>query len=398
MRLYHAPLIGLFVFANACGGEEIASDSEDATALPDGAIRVATFNATMNRMTDGELIADLESGTDEQAKATAEIIQRVKPDVLLLQEFDYDADGKAAQLFQDKYLSVSQHGRRPIRFQYRYVASSNTGLDSGFDLDNDGSMGGPGDAYGFADHEGQYAFVIYSKYPIDDQAVRTFQQFRWRDMPDVVFPRTAQGDWFEEEELEVIRLSSKNHVDLPIDIEGTTVHLLVDHPTPPAFDGAEDRNGLRNEAEIRLWADYLSNADYLKDDQGKSGGLAEGERFVICGDHNADPIDGSSRPGAIKQLLDHPRVNTSLTPSSAGAKVASQQQGGVNGQHQGNPAQDTSDFGDNYVGNLRLDYVLPSLEMEMLDAQVFWPKPTSTLFHLIKHSDHRLTWVDLQVN
>ena len=35
------------------------------------------------------------------------------------------------------------------------------------------------------------------------------------------------------------------------------VHFLVSHPTPPTFDGAEDRNGTRNHDEIRFWADYI---------------------------------------------------------------------------------------------------------------------------------------------
>ena len=35
-----------------------------------------------------------------------------------------------------------------------------------------------------------------------------------------------------------------------------TVHFLVSHPTPPVFDGPEDRNGPRNYDEIRFWADY----------------------------------------------------------------------------------------------------------------------------------------------
>ena len=29
-------------------------------------------------------------------------------------------------------------------------------------------------------------------------------------------------------------------------------------PTPPAFDGEEDRNGRRNHDEIRFWVDYVS--------------------------------------------------------------------------------------------------------------------------------------------
>ena len=82
---------------------------------------------------------------------------------------------------------------------------------------------------------------------------------------------------------------------------------MVSHPTPPVFDGEEDRNGRRNHDEIRLWMDYVdpSQGDYLYDDRGRSGGLAEKTSFVIAGDLNADPHDGGSHPGAIRQLLDH---------------------------------------------------------------------------------------------
>jgi len=49
---------------------------------------------------------------------------------------------------------------------------------------------------------------------------------------------------------QVLRLSSKSHWDVPIDIPlgaGLTkrVHMLLHHPTPPAFDGPEGRNLLR---------------------------------------------------------------------------------------------------------------------------------------------------------
>ena len=62
----------------------------------------------------------------------------------------------------------------------------------------------------------------------------------------------------EEEELEVVRLSSKSHWDVPVKVGGHTVHVLASHPTPPTFDGEEDRNGRRNHDEIRFWADYVS--------------------------------------------------------------------------------------------------------------------------------------------
>jgi hypothetical protein len=388
--------------AAGCGGEEpIASGEEFAKALPAGAIRVASFNASMHRTYAGELIADLESGENEQALATAQIIQRVRPDVLLLNEVDYDEEGTAARLLQERYLSVKQHYHtRAIEYGYRYVVPTNTGLDSGFDLDNDGQLGGPGDAHGFGEYAGQFGFVIFSRYPIDTDDIRTFQTFLWKDVPGAVFPEDEHGPWYDQEELDVLRLSSKNHVDVPIEFAGVRVHVLAHHPTPPAFDGPEDRNGMRNEAEIRFWRDYIS-ADpdgYITDDMGNAGGLADGERFVLVGDHNADPNDGSGRPGTMDQLLGHERVNTSMTPSSKGAVIAAEEQGGKNASHIGDPANDTGDFGDSYLGNLRLDYALPSVEMEMLDAQVFWPKPTSSQYGLITHSDHRMVWIDLQVH
>ena len=98
------------------------------------------------------------------------------------------------------------------------------------------------------------------------------------------------------------------------------MHFLVSHPTPPVFDVAEDRNGKRNHDEIRFWADYVTPAasDYIYDDDGRHGGLRRGEHFVIAGDQNADPFDGDSVDYAIRQLLDNPRINTSVTPTSPG--------------------------------------------------------------------------------
>ena len=58
----------------------------------------------------------------------AEIIQRTRPDVLLINEFDFVEDGQAAELFQDNYLSVGQMGADPIDYPYYYVAPSNTGI------------------------------------------------------------------------------------------------------------------------------------------------------------------------------------------------------------------------------------------------------------------------------
>jgi len=376
-------------------------------------VRFSTFNASLNRSASGQLITDLSTPANEQAGNVAEIVQRVRPDVLLVNEFDYDASGTALRLFQDNYLSVARNGSTPISYPYRYSAPSNTGIPSGFDLDNNGMVGGPGDAYGFGFFPGQFGMAVYSRYPIETSRVRTFQHFLWKDMPGALLPddpaTPEPADWYSPEELDVFRLSSKSHWDLPIRIGRRTVHFLVSHPTPPVFDGAEDRNGLRNHDEIRFWADYISphDAAYIYDDAGQRGGLKPLDRFVIAGDLNSDPHDGDSIPGAAQQVLDHPHVATRHTPASAGAVEATELQGGINLEHQGNPAYDTADFAEP-PGNLRVDYVLPSRGLPIRASGVFWPTTDDPLFRLtgfydpdlpggFASSDHRLVWIDVLV-
>ncbi|WP_122263629.1 endonuclease/exonuclease/phosphatase family protein [Ornithinimicrobium cerasi] len=369
------------------------------TGPPDHDLRVATFNASLNRNADGELAADLSTPDNLQARNVAETIQRTRPDVVLINEFDY-APGNE-DLFRDNYLAVGQNGADPVDYPYAYIAPSNTGVPSGFDLNNNGVIAGPDDAWGFGFFPGQYGMVVYSRYPIDMDAVRTFQHFRWADMPGNVLPE----GWYSPAELAELPLSSKSHWDVPVDVGGKVVHVLAAHPTPPTFDGPEDRNGRRNHDEIRFWADYVGSprqSSYIYDDEGGTGGLKPGERFVIVGDYNADPLDGDSLDGAIHQLLEHPRVNTSMTPASAGAVEQAALQGGANLTHRGDPAFDTADFADGAPGNLRVDYVLPSTSLRILDAGVFWPTSDDPLFRLVgtfpfPTSDHRLVWVDVRL-
>ncbi|MFF5214687.1 endonuclease/exonuclease/phosphatase family protein [Micromonospora sp. NPDC000442] len=390
----------------------VASPASAGRGQP-GALRVATFNASLNRGAAGGLIADLSRRDNAQAGNVAEVIQRVRPDVLLINEFDHDPQGRALALFQDNYLSVPRNGTRAIRYPYRYTAPSNTGLPAGHDLNNDGTVGGPDDAYGFGLFPGQYGMAVYSAYPIDLARVRTFQTFRWRDMPGALLPddptTPAPADWYSPQELADVRLSSKSHWDLPIRLPGRTVHLLASHPTPPVFDGPEDRNGRRNHDEIRFWADYVSpgRAGYIYDDAGRHGGLRPGAAFVIAGDLNSDPYDGDSLPGAAQQLLGHPRVNDRVVPASAGGAAAARRQGAANLDHRGEPRYDTADFADTSPGNLRVDYLLPSRGLPVGATGVFWPVPGDPLFRLVGDydpalpggfptSDHRLVWLDLR--
>jgi hypothetical protein len=375
------------------------------------ALRVATFNASLNRSNLGELAQDLSTPDDPQAQNVAEIIQRVRPDVLLINEFDFDP--AAVDLFRDNYLERGQNGAQPIEYPYAFIDESNTGVlpDVDVDFDNNGVVGQlPGDAYGFGFFAGQFGMLVLSRYPIETDQVRTFQTFLWKDMPGALLPddptTPEPGDYYTDAELAVFRLSSKSHWDVPIDVGASKpVHLLASHPTPPVFDDPViDQNGLRNHDEIRFWADYVHPArgGYFYDDEGEPGGLASGASFVIVGDQNADPFDGDS---AANQLLAAPLVNDRFVPSSEGAPEDAARDGGVNVDHVGDPAVDTADFSDDPpfgAGNLRVDYVLPSRRLAVLDGGVFWPTADDPLFRLVGDdqlisSDHRLVWLDLKV-
>ena len=386
-----------------------------ASLLPAGAsaaksepVRFATFNASLNRNNAGQALADLSAPGNAQANAVAEIIQRARPEVLLINEFDFYEDNALAEAFQDNYLSIGQRGAAPIEYPYVFVAPSNTGIPSGHDLNNNGVVAGPDDAFGFGFFPGQFGMAVLSQHPIDHDAIRTFQLFKWKDMPGAMLPddpaTEAPADWYSPAELDVFRLSSKSHWDVPIEIGRKTVHFLVSHPTPPVFDGPEDRNGTRNFDEIRFWADYIDpdRSGYIYDDDGAIGGLKGGELFVIAGDQNSDPLDGDSIPGSIQQLIEHDLVNVSFTPSSPGAVQQSTLQGGANLTHRSDPKYDTADFADTAPGNLRADYVLPRVNLKITDGAVFWPLNDDPLFQPVgvfpfPSSDHRLVWIDVRV-
>ena len=364
-------------------------------------VRVATFNVSMEASNyqpqgasehSGEvLLTLLESGEHPQIRNIAEIIQRVAPDIILLNEFDYYPNSipTAAALFVRNYLNKSQQGQQAIDYPYQFIAPVNTGVASPFDLDNNGEKtGNAGDAYGWGMYPGQYGMALLSRYPIDVAAVRTFQHFLWQDMPgalQITQPNSGEP-WFTPQEWAAVRLSSKSHWDIPLTINGKKLHILAMHPTPPTFDGPEDRNGKRNHDEIRLMADYLSpeRADYIYDDKGNKGGF-DGQRFVLAGDFNAADIGDKYRPGVIEQLTEHPLVNSSVIPQSDGGSESAE--------------QPYSSRFTAYWG-ARADYVLPSRKgLTVQGGGVFWPVKASPLYRLVKDrqssSDHRLVWMDI---
>ena len=379
------------------------------------AARFATFNIEDLRT------AELTGDPSDRALSAARAIQRLRANVLLINEITYDQPGdpgytagaergrnggRLADLLAAPLPGETGAGIEPI--EYRAVMLPvNTGIASGFDLDRNGiavtdvppqlSLGADGtpppqtasgraygnDAWGFATYPGQYgmALLVDERIEVLEDQIRTFREFRWIDMPDHLMPVVPDradptpDPWYAGEAGERFRLSSKSHWDVPVRTpDGQVLHVLASHPTPPAFDGEEQRNVLRNHDEIRFWADYISGEGYIVDDAGRRGGLSENAHFVIMGDLNADPEEGDSREGAIESLLNHPRVLPASPPSS-------------NTPIEGLDPTDTAMF------RLRVDYVLPSADLRVLRSGIWRYGAESRPFP----SDHFPVWADLAV-
>lgn len=376
-------------------------------------LRIATYNIEDVRT------VDLLNPDHPRLKKAAATIQRLRPDILLVNEMTYDqagvpgydaaaGEGYNGQRFVEAFLAVAQdEGLEPIRYR-AFMAPSNTGLASGFDLDNNGrivtdfpepaspnSDGSParqtaeeraygGDAWGFGTFPGQYAMALFVRedLAILDDSVRTFQLLPWSRMPEAFLPvDPATGTpWYAADEAAQFRLSSKSHWDVPVRLpDGRRVHVLASHPTPPAFDGDEQRNVRRNHDEIRFWADYLDGAAYIVDDAGRSGGLDPDAPFVILGDQNADPDEGNALNNPMGTwLLNHPRVNGDFVPRA---------------DAQGMAAYPRLDADDTAGWGLRVDYVLPAASLSVLGGGILRPLNTNSTG--IPVSDHFPVWIDV---
>ena len=66
--------------------------ARDALARGAQPLRIATYNVSLYDEAAGGLVARLERG-DADARRIAAVLQRVRPDIVLLNEFDYDAAG-----------------------------------------------------------------------------------------------------------------------------------------------------------------------------------------------------------------------------------------------------------------------------------------------------------------
>ena len=227
----------------------------------------------------------------------------------------------------------------------------------------------PDDAFGFGFFPGQFGMAVYSMYPIDTDDVRTFQHFLWKDMPGALLPddpaTPAPADWYSPDGAR--RLPPV--VEEPLgraDRRSTARPCTSSSATRRRRSSTVPRTATARATTTRSASGPTTSRPgttsrlHLRRRGRAPAASTPGEPFVIAGDQNADPLDGDSVPGAIQQLLEHPRVNTKLTPASDGRRRGGRRSRAARTSPTGaTRAFDTADFADAAPGNLRADYVLP---------------------------------------
>lgn len=329
-------------------------------------LRIATWNAELSRKGLGVLIRDIISGEDAQIVAAVSHISQVAPDILVLTGIDTDFDGHTAQAFADALATAG------AVYPYVFSRISNAGRATGRDLDKDGRLGQARDAQSYGEFHGQGGLAVLSRKPIEIGDIQDFSTLLWRDLPDARMP----NGYYDAQDLDVLRLSSSSHWDVPIQWGATTLHLLAFYATTPVFDGDEDRNGWRNADEIALWRHYLD---------GRLDVPAPDAPFVVIGDANLDPHDGDGHVDEMQKLLADPRLQDPKPRSEHAQNIANEAQAG-------DAAQDTADWDDPTPGNLRVDYVLPSAELTVINTGVAWSTALGNDRVLFRHG---LVWVDI---
>ena len=343
-------------------------------------IRVASFSPELTRKGPGLLLRDILKGEDEQVSASIAVIAATSPDILLLTGFDFDAGNAALGAFAEALVEAG------APYPHLFSLRPNSGMATGLDMDGNGRTGEPRDAQGYGRFAGHGGMALLSRFPVVEEEVQDFSGLIWKDLPGAALPQVGGAPFPSAQALDIQRLSTTGHWVIPLRWPGRDpLTLLAFSATPPIFDGPEDRNGLRNADEIRLWQLFLDGAL----------GTAPPERaFVILGNANLDPRDGDGQAEAIASLLEDPRLSDPRPASVGGAAEADP-------EHYGDAALDTADWratAEGGPGNLRVDYVLPSADLSVADAGVHWPSDGAALDMARVASRHRLVWIDLVVD
>ena len=328
----------------------------------------------LDRDGPGLLLRDILKGDDPQVAAVASVIAATTPDIIVLQNVDYDHGLAALSALRDAIAAGGPH------YPHLFALRPNTGMPTGHDLDADGRTGGARDRQGYGAFSGQGGMAILSRHPFRPDRARDLSGLLWKDLPGALLPTRDGAAYPSAAAFDVLRLASVAHWAVPVALPEGDLHLLAFHASPPVFDGPEDFNGRRNHDQLRFWRLYLDG----------EFGPRPARSFVLLGDANLDPADGEGRRAAIHALLSDPRLQD---PQPMRPGPVPTDPGQV-----GDPRLDTVAWPRPDPGEKRVDYILPSADLTVTGAGIHWPPPgTSGAEAVETASRHRLVWVDISI-
>lgn len=295
------------------------------------------------------LLRDIRRGNAD-VLAARDALLTLHPDAVLLLDLDHDRD----LLALDAFAALLAGGGWPL--PHAYAPRPNSGLATGLDLDGDGRRGGGDDAQGWGRFAGAGGMALLSRLPI--AATTDHSAFLWRDLPGARLPRVDGRLFPSDAVFDLQRLSSTGHWQVTLATPQGPITLLAWHAGPPVFGGPHRRNHLRNADETAFWRWRLDTAP------------PEGA-FVLLGDSNLDPEAGAGDRAEMARLLAHPLLQDPApeAPLPTG----------------GPPTRATANWPSG-PGALRVDYLLPSRNLRVLDTGLVWPTPEAT---------HAIVWADL---
>ncbi|MCB0417010.1 MAG: endonuclease/exonuclease/phosphatase family protein [Bdellovibrionaceae bacterium] len=245
-----------------------------------------------------------EAKPSEQLQAALAIIKELKPQLLSLNEMQYDSAG-----VPDKTYTTNGENAALVAklLGEKYNVSfnpANTGKNAHTKTDgtystnpNDPNWMKLVDHVNFGIFPFQYSTAALTKFPIVSEKV--IADIRWDAfVPDLDLEpyRDAAGNKFPIE----MELFDKNFTDIILKSGKRKFHVILLH-TVPAFNFGNDRglNIVRNADQIRFLEWYLTGKS-AKQEAAEIGGirpLAKGTPFIALGDWNTD-IKDKNNPGS----------------------------------------------------------------------------------------------------
>ena len=314
---------------------------------------MAVYHTGLGREGPGLLLRDIRAGAAD-VLVVRDALLALRPDAVLLLDLDFDLDRRVLSALS----ALLADGGHPMH--HTFAPRPNTGRHTGLDMDGDGRLGTPDDAQGYGEFSGAGGMALLSRFPIDRHSLVDFSDILWRDLPGSRQPVVAGLPFPSIETQAVQRLSTTNHWEVALQTPGGPLTVMAWHAGPPAFGGPHGRNRARNADETAFWLWRLQ------------GGLAPVPRdFVLMGGANLDPEAGDGHHATMRTLLAHPLLQDPAPETVAEA---------------GRPASRTTARWENRDLALRVEYLLPSVSLRVLESGLIWPSESAR---------HALVWADV---